>query len=98
MRTGAWGTVVTQREQLLHVPDLPADGRPLAVRIAEVLAAAIDAHVWQQGHRLPPAATIADRYATSNDTANRAIDQLAAQGLVRRGDRVVWVRGRRAAS
>lgn len=72
------------REKLVALPDPPADGRPLAVRIAVVFSGAIRQGMYRQGQPLPPAAAIARRFNTSVDTARVAIRALVAAGLVRR--------------
>jgi DNA-binding GntR family transcriptional regulator/DNA-binding transcriptional regulator YiaG len=61
---------------------LPTDRRPLDVRIAEQVGAAISAGHFAPGTALPSATQIAAHYVVSASTANNAIRRLAARGLV----------------
>src|SRR5689334_15522154 len=72
------------RSYLVDLPEPADDDRPLFARIAEVIAQAIEARTFGQGMRLPPAASIAHRYATSVDTGRAAVRVLVEQGLVTR--------------
>src|ERR1044071_9841819 len=70
------------RSALVDLAEPADDDRPLSVRIAEVLTAAIEARTpgFGQGTRLPPAASIAHRFATSVDTGRSAVRVLGEAG------------------
>ncbi|HEY2179393.1 MAG TPA: UTRA domain-containing protein [Caulobacteraceae bacterium] len=53
-------------------------------RITADIAAAIRSGAWPPGHRIPFETELAARYACSRATANKAVQALAAAGLVER--------------
>lgn len=95
-KQGWAGAFDQSRTRLVDLPQVADDDRPLYARIAGALTEAIDARVFGQGMRLPPAASIAHHYATSVNTARAAVRLLIDAGVVtRKPGAGVYVTGRR---
>lgn len=66
-------------------PIRPEPGRPLFQAVKDVVRAAIDAGSFAPGDRLPSTKAIADQLAVSLVTVHRALQELVATGVLRRG-------------
>jgi GntR family histidine utilization transcriptional repressor len=81
---------------LAPIPELDGDG-PIWLQIRRSLALAILTGDWPAGTRVPGEISLTHHYATSRMTVNKAIQSLAAEGLVERRQRtgtVVTARAR----
>lgn len=67
----------------VEAPALDGEG-PLWLQIRRALAQAILSGEWPAGTRVPPELALTDHYRTSRMTVNKAIQSLAAEGLVAR--------------
>lgn len=67
----------------IEVPRDRADGAPLYQRLAEALAAAIEAGQFVPGARLPSERDLASRLGISRTTVVNAFHELAARGMIR---------------
>ncbi|MBS0198617.1 MAG: GntR family transcriptional regulator [Planctomycetes bacterium] len=63
----------------------PQPGRPLYAVVKDAIRAAIDAGRFQPGDQLPSTKTLSDQMSVSLVTAHRALQELVASGVLRRG-------------
>lgn len=74
---------VTTANDATEVPPLDGEG-PMWLQIRRSMAYAILTGAWPAGTRVPAETSLTVRYATSRMTVNKAIQSLAAEGLVER--------------
>ncbi len=63
----------------------PQPGRPLYTVVKDAIRAAIDAGRFQAGDRLPSTKVLSEKMSVSLVTAHRALQELVAGGVLRRG-------------
>src|SRR5258706_874165 len=74
---------VATKTEAVNVPSLDGEG-PLWLQIRRSLASSILNGDWPAGTRVPAEMLLTEHYATSRMTVNKAIQSLAAEGLVER--------------
>ncbi|TPE61132.1 UTRA domain-containing protein [Sandaracinobacter neustonicus] len=77
----------TQRIEGAGIPPLDGEG-PLWLQIRRAIAQAILSGEWTAGTRIPAELVLTSHYQTSRMTVNKAIQSLAAEGLVARRPRL----------